>query len=301
MSIHGYFAHRDFLDPLKKELKNIVQQYDRLILCEGEAQDSVWAQNIWYDCQWVEIESIKDAARKLKSIQKNWASYPITLFRRQELIVKELPKVKLDRLKFLEEIPKLPMGAFTLIEPNKMLVSSHTSNLWPHGIMEFEEDKENPPSRAYLKLWDIFTRTGKYPRPDCTVIELGASPGGWTWVLRNLGCKVYAFDRSELRSDLMNDSKVIFNKGDAFQAKPEDFQDVDWVFSDLICYPEKLLDFVNLWLADKKQRNFVCTIKFQGENPYGIMNEFRKISGSNVIHLYHNKHEVTWFLLREDS
>ena len=56
--------------------------------------------------------------------------------------------------------------------------------------MEFIEDKHSPSSRAYLKLWETFTRFQEYPKEGDKCLELGAAPGGWTWVLANLGCKV---------------------------------------------------------------------------------------------------------------
>ena len=61
------------------------------------------------------------------------------------------------------------------------------------GEYEFQEDKTSPPSRAYLKLWELFTRLGHWPRSGERVLDLGASPGGWTFVLANqLGANVVA-------------------------------------------------------------------------------------------------------------
>jgi len=36
-------------------------------------------------------------------------------------------------------------------------------------------------------------------------------------------------------------------------------------------------------------------LKFQGEVDLNIIKEFEKIEGSQVLHLFHNKHELTWF------
>jgi integrase len=46
------------------------------------------------------------------------------------------------------------------------------------------------PSRAYLKLWELFTLIGEHPRPGELCLDLGSSPGGWTWVLQRLGARV---------------------------------------------------------------------------------------------------------------
>ena len=44
-------------------------------------------------------------------------------------------------------------------------------------------------------------------------------------------------------------------------------------------------------------RNFVCTIKFQGETDHGAAAAFAAIPGSRLLHLHHNKHELTWMRL----
>jgi 23S rRNA (cytidine2498-2'-O)-methyltransferase len=71
----------------------------------------------------------------------------------------------------------------------------------------------------------------------------------------------------------------------------------DWLFSDVICYPEKLLRLVQNWKKSGKVKNMVCTIKFQGETDRAALGAFLEISGSSAFHLYNNKHEVTWVSL----
>ena len=90
------------------------------------------------------------------------------------------------------------------------------------GEYEFEEDKRSPPSRAYLKLWELFTRLGYWPQAGDRVLDLGCSPGGWTWVLATqLGAMVVAVDRSPLARNLMEHRNVEFLKGDAFTLTPQ--------------------------------------------------------------------------------
>ena len=42
---------------------------------------------------------------------------------------------------------------------------------------------------------------------------------------------------------------------------------------------------------------FVCTIKFQGETDHKTVDAFAKIPGSRLLHLHHNRHELTWIKL----
>ena len=44
-------------------------------------------------------------------------------------------------------------------------------------------------------------------------------------------------------------------------------------------------------------RNLVCTIKFQGATDHEAARRFAAIPGSRLMHLHHNKHELTWIRL----
>ena len=84
----------------------------------------------------------------------------------------------------------------------------------------------------------------------------------------------------------------------AFALEPASVGPVDWLFSDIVCYPARLLRLVERWRASGLVRNFVCTIKFQGETDHESAAAFAAIPGAQVLHLHHNKHELT-FLLSE--
>ena len=84
---------------------------------------------------------------------------------------------------------------------------------------------------------------------------------------------------------------------DFFVAPPREIGPVDWLCSDVICYPKRLLALVKTWLASGLARRFVCTLKFQGETDFATMNEFAAIPGSQLLHLHANKHELTWVKL----
>jgi len=178
-----------------------------------------------------------------------------------------------------------------------MLYSSHCTSAFPDGEVEFVENKTDPPSRAYLKLWEFFTLTGRLPKPGERCLDLGSSPGGWTWVLDQLGANVISVDKAPLASTTKFSSRVDYRGESAFALFPEEIGKVDWLFSDIICYPDRLLDLVNRW--KDAATNMVCTIKFQGPTDYKALNAFLEIPGSSVRHLYNNKHELTWSRLSD--
>ncbi len=68
----------------------------------------------------------------------------------------------------------------------------------------------------------------------------------------------------------------------------------------MICYPRRLLDLVRRWLEAGTARNFVCTVKFQGATDFEVQDAFAAIPGSRLVHLHHNKHELTWINLERE-
>ncbi|MEI6241826.1 MAG: SAM-dependent methyltransferase [Chlamydiota bacterium] len=292
--LYGYLAPEGLEETLAKELQEISYRYDRLFL-SPQAPDQVhFAQNIWFEPAFEPISSISSGVKLLKSIQRNWALFPFQNVRRSKLIEEGLPPLSKKLQTFPSPLPNHPLGSFTLIDANTLLYSHKCSSLFPNGEISFQETK-TPPSRAYLKLWEIFTLLQKMPQKNETCLEIGASPGSWTYVLAALKSKVYCIDKAPIVDSLLKLPNVHFQKGDAFSLKPENFPPIDWFFSDVICYPEKLYEFLTNWLPVCK--NFVCTLKFQGTDHYHAIPLFKSIPGSHLYHLFNNKHELTWVKL----
>ncbi|HEX7675377.1 MAG TPA: SAM-dependent methyltransferase [Bdellovibrio sp.] len=278
---------------LLKELKDVQSVHGSLVLTNGPIQNTVWAQNIWLNAEIIPFESISQAAKILKSKGKLWAHYSFENHRRTELIQEQLPKLRSRVMNFLGDLPKDPIGAWTLLDKNTLLVSSETNSPFPLGNIEFNEDKKTPPSRAYLKLWELFTVYGVKPSPGQRVVDFGSCPGGWTWVLQQMGCNVVSIDRAPLDEKIAKLPRIQFMKTNAFNVKPEDIGAIDWFFSDIICYPAKLLELVKNWQSSGLCANFVCTIKFQGKTDFETLAEFQRLENARIQHLHHNKHEVT--------
>jgi 23S rRNA (cytidine2498-2'-O)-methyltransferase len=288
----GYLAPSGFEKMLENELKDIKEQFGRLYLSSTSPEEVYWSQNIWLTPFKTKIKSISDGAKILRKQQRNWALYPYNFFRRAYLLEKQLPFISNKPLNFPTLRPKLPLGSWTLIEEDTLLASAKCSSLFPNGELNFIETKKGPPSRAYLKLYEIFTLLQKWPKKNELCLELGASPGSWTWVLASLGAEVFCIDRSSLAPNILKLKNVHFQRGDAFSLKTNNFPHLAWFFSDLICYPEKLYHFVLSWLD--KVDTFICTLKFQGLGDRKIIKAFSDIPNSRLFHLSNNKNELTW-------
>lgn len=295
----AYLAADGFLDPLLEELGPGVEIHDRLVLAPGPVRPAAWAQNIWPRVERIPIASIKDGARALKARQRNWGLWPLAHFRRAQLIQDLLPHVGIKPLVFPAPVPLAPFGSWTLLEPDLMLASAASTSPFRHGEALFVENREAPPNRAYLKLWEALTVARRYPGPGDRCLDLGASPGGWTWVLQQLGADVLSIDKAPLDPAIAALPRVTQRQQSAFALKPEEVGPIDFLCSDVICYPARLLRLVETWLASGLVRNFICTIKFQAETDHETARAFAAIPGSRVLHLFHNKHELTWIKLED--
>lgn len=298
----AYIAPDNYLNELLDELKRgsvkVSQVRENLVICEDHQFDCHWQQNIWQNPEIITITSISDAQKKLKERAPLWALYSTESHRRAQLIQEKIGPTKSKLYTFPCVVPRGAIGSWTLLDENTILASSQCSSSLPNGKIEFIEDHENPPSRAYLKLWDVFTTQGFAPKKNEITLDMGACPGGWSWVLQRLGCQVISVDKAPVDPSLQKLVKYI--KQDAFTLKPESIGHVDWFFSDIICYPAKLYELVLKWKNTGLVRNFVCTIKFKGQTDFETVEAFSKIPGSRIVHLNYNKHELTWICLEEN-
>jgi 23S rRNA (cytidine2498-2'-O)-methyltransferase len=297
-SLTCYLAAENHLADMLAELQEKPELHGRLAIVPGPPRPVAWAANTWLDPQTLTISSIADGARRLRTIQRNWALFPEKLHRRASLIAQQLPHVSAKPLNFPSAAPTAPLGSWTLLDANTILAAPRCSSPFPNGEVRFVEDKSGPPNRAYLKLWEALTIAGSWPGPGDLCLDLGSAPGGWSWALQKLGSRVISVDKAPLDPAIATLPNLDYREVSAFALEPAAIGPVDWLFSDIICYPERLLRLVETWLASGLVRNFVCTIKFQGKTDMQMTQRFLAIPGSRLTHLFHNKHELTWMKLQ---
>ena len=290
-----YLAAEGLEQPLLEELQRagvaIVQWHGRLALSPDPPRHAAWALETWTAPAVQEVSSVKDAADALRGIQRNWSAYAALHHRRMALIAARLPPVRARPLLFPEPAPASHLGAWTLLDPTVLLLSATTTSPVPGGEWRFEEDHIGPPSRAYLKLWEALTRLGERPGPGDRCIDLGAAPGGWSWVLGRLGTDLLAVDKAPLDPRVLAMPGVRAVTDSAFGLPP---QPAEWLFSDVIAYPARLLGLVQRWIEAGDVRRIVCSVKFQGGTDHDAADAFAAIEGGRLMHLFHNKHELTF-------
>ena len=292
LAAEGFEA--DLAEELRRAGRRVSTWHGRLALSPDPAGPAAWALDTWTEPREIAAPSVKAAADALRALQRNWSAYLSAHHRRGALIAERLPPVKARPLVFPEPAPASHLGAWTLLAPDRLLASPAKTSPFVNGEVAFVEDREGPPSRAYLKLWEALTRLGRHPAPGERCLDLGASPGGWTWALAKLGARVEAVDKAPLDPRLAAMPGVRIRAESAFALDPAREPPVDWLFSDVICYPARLLALVRRWIVAGTARNLVCTVKFQGATDHDAAAAFAAIEGAVLFHGAHNKHELTF-------
>jgi len=291
-----YIAKPEFLSELCGEVGDVTQVIGDLVFSKNLPINVCFAQDIWLNPQVIHFESISDAVRRLRRAGKYWYLHPISHIRRARLIEQQLRKCPVLTCHFPLTTAIPPIGGFSLLDQHTLVYSSQRAKLWPHGRCFFIEDKVNPPNRAYLKLWEALTLLKSYPKPGERALDLGASPGGWTYVMQSFGTQVTAVDKALLDPRIMTLPGVTFIKESGFALNPETIdKPYDWVLSDIACYPERAYTLIMKWIASKKAKQLIFTIKLQGETELATIRLFQSIPNSSFINLFHNKHEATFF------
>jgi|SRR5699024_5522279 len=286
------------LDELAHRGSRVVDERSGLVFSRAMPGIAAWARNSWLAPAEYRIDSISSAARLLRSIQRNWHLHSVSHHRRAHLIEDKLPPLRGKPRHFPLTVPTAPLGGFALLDRDRLLASPVCSSAFADGVPLFHEDRQGPPNRAYLKLWEALTLARDVPAPGQLCLDLGAAPGGWSWVLARLGADVLAVDRTALAPELMADKHVALRRGDAFGIRLADLdRPPDWLLSDVIAYPERLLELAQYWCAACPHAGVIITVKCQGTVDAALMDRFLDIERGRLLHLAANKHELTFFRL----
>lgn len=194
-------------------------------------------------------------------------------------------------------------GWLSIATAPRPLELNHSIWPWAGGGIPVAEDRAAP-SRAFAKLTEALTRLGRAMAPGDSCVDLGASPGGWSYVALAKGAQVIAVDRSPLREDLMRDPRLEFVRGDAFSFRPA--RPVDWLVCDVIAAPERSAEMLLEWLERRETRRFVVTLKLKGDADRAKLSAIRRDLGRLadplfLLRLDANKGEVTAFGCRRGA
>jgi 23S rRNA (cytidine2498-2'-O)-methyltransferase len=161
---------------------------------------------------------------------------------------------------------------------------------------------EAAPSRASMKLVEALAWLDRSPEPGDLCVDLGAAPGGWSWVLLEQRARVIAVDPAKLDRSLVGRKGLIHAQGDAFRFNPE--EPADWLFCDLAWRPLEAAGLLAKWARRAWARLLVANIKLPMRKKAEYLFRVRDIledggwTSLRVRQLYHDRDEVTFGAVR---
>jgi 23S rRNA (cytidine2498-2'-O)-methyltransferase len=184
------------------------------------------------------------------------------------------------------------------------------SSPWVMGIPRLRMPSAAP-SRSTLKLAEALMEFIPAPEqsnrlaPGMTAVDLGASPGGWTWQLVQRGFTVIAVDNGEMDSRLLDTGQVKHRREDGLRFQPP--QPVDWMVCDMVETPSRIAKVAARWIAQGWCRESIFNLKLPMKKRWEEVERCRAIideelGGSHYFlrmkQLYHDREEITAHLAR---
>jgi 23S rRNA (cytidine2498-2'-O)-methyltransferase len=204
------------------------------------------------------------------------------------------------------------LGAHELADPDEPIVQvalagsgrayvgalprSRTVSTWPGGRARMKVPS-GAPSRATSKLAEAIAWIGYGPESGDVCVDLGAAPGGWTWLLLRRKARIIAVDRANLQPDIARDRRVLHLRDNAFTFRPD--EPADWLFCDMVWKPAEVAKLLAEWGKRHWARYLVSNIKLPMKRRLATVNEvkrtlaaagWRDIRGRQ---LYHDRDEIT--------
>ena len=174
--------------------------------------------------------------------------------------------------------------------------SSAALSLWPGGRARMRLGGDFP-SRAARKLAEAFAWLGLSPGSGELCVDLGAAPGGWSWLLLEKRARVIAVDPARMDPKLMQNARLRHVQGSAFEYHPD--EPVDWLFCDMAWRPLEVAQMLGRWARRRHTRLLVANFKLPMKRKVEMVQRLRQLlaqSGFTSIRtrqLYHDREEIT--------
>ncbi|QNH22523.1 23S rRNA (cytidine(2498)-2'-O)-methyltransferase RlmM [Xanthomonas sp. GW] len=163
--------------------------------------------------------------------------------------------------------PKLPRLHVCFLAGTHALLAvadSDDSAPWPLGIPRLKLLSEAP-SRSALKLEEALLallapeERETLLKPGMRAADLGAAPGGWTWVLTRQHLHVTSVDNGPLRQHVLDSGLVDHLRADGFHWKPP--QALDWMVCDMVEQPRRVAERMGTWFREGWCRHAIFNLK----------------------------------------
>ena len=208
-----------------------------------------------------------------------------------------------------EANPRLQRLHVCVLDGNHVLLAGsepEDSAPWPLGIPRLRMHADAP-SRSALKLEEALLvlldadERKRLLREGMRAADLGAAPGGWTWVLTRHGLRVQSIDNGPLRQHVLDTGLVEHLRADGFQWQPQ--QALDWMVCDMVEQPRRVAERMASWLREGWCRHAVFNLKLPMKKRWQetrlCLDLFAQQAGKPLTirakQLYHDREEITVF------
>ena len=205
---------------------------------------------------------------------------------------------------------KLPRLHITFVAGTHAFVSvadTRDASPWLLGIPRLKLLPEAP-SRSALKLEEAFMtlldadERERLVKAGMKAADLGAAPGGWTWVLTRQHIKVASIDNGPLRQHVLDTGLVDHLRADGFHWQPE--QPLDWMVCDMVEQPRKVAERMATWLREGWCKHAIFNLKLPMKKRWDetalCLELFAQQAGKPLLirakQLYHDREEITVFV-----
>ncbi|GAB6196192.1 23S rRNA (cytidine(2498)-2'-O)-methyltransferase RlmM [Lysobacter xanthus] len=182
---------------------------------------------------------------------------------------------------------------------------------WPMGIPRLRMNTQAP-SRSALKLEEAFLtlldadERKEWFTEHMYAADLGAAPGGWSWVLMRQGLRVMSIDNGPLAQDLLDSGRVEHLRADGFVWQPKRM--LDWMVCDMVEQPRRVASRMATWLREGWCRRTIFNLKLPMKKRWDETRQclelFEQEVGKPVDwrarQLYHDREEITVFARLRD-
>ncbi|RZA13824.1 MAG: 23S rRNA (cytidine(2498)-2'-O)-methyltransferase RlmM [Lysobacteraceae bacterium] len=208
-----------------------------------------------------------------------------------------------------EENPRLQRLHVCLLEGGHALLATsepEDSSPWPLGIPRLRTHADAP-SRSALKLEEALLvlldadERKRLLREGMRAADLGAAPGGWTWVLMRQGMRVQSVDNGPLRQNVLDSGLVEHLRADGFSWQPQ--QPLDWMACDMVEQPRRVAERMATWVREGWCRHAIFNLKLPMKKRWQetqlcldlFAQQAEKPLTIRAKQLYHDREEITVF------
>ena len=204
--------------------------------------------------------------------------------------------------------PSLPRLHACLLAGDHMLLAASDADAspWPLGVPRLRQ-LAGAPSRSALKLEEALMvllqgdERERLLQPGMRAVDLGAAPGGWSWVLAKNHVRVIAVDNGPLAPALLDTGLVEHVRADGFTYAPPRRQ--DWLVCDMVESPRKVAARMSQWFAQGWCQHAIFNLKLpmkkRWEESRDCLAAFAEDAGRplriRARQLYHDREEITVF------